>query len=564
MRFFITIAICVTSLTILAADAVKMDYWKPHRKKLIECSWASPDPKYLRKNIETMEKFAPYDGIRIQFDFDVVGEVDDKPFRIRNTIFGKTPWKYAWFKDVVNDLKNTKFKKFTDNFLGTTIRPGNVDWFSDSDWASVCNNFHIAAKIARETNLSGLIFDTEVVEKGKNIWDYREFEGHTQIEFVQKARQRGREFADAIFKEYPDMKLLCFFWFSYEMAGGYRSYASPESASLLIPFINGVYDNLPPAATIIEGHEFDSYAAVSVEDFRNLRNDFQNHMPRFVDKSNLAKYRNQTQLGLATYLDAYLAFEKDNNWYKFSKDFVPALEKNGRIALFRKNLSLALQYSDEYAWTWGESCSWWDNKLWGYKPCKRWEEIVPGAADAVIAAKSPDIFAEKFIAQNKPVNIMKNGDFSEGKSEKAQVCGWEFWLQDKSKGSYELKEKKNGSISNHVLFKGIHCGALSQNVNIDSARQYLVCIKVTVPEKKSLFSVICGIGWYDGAKRIHREYDTVVNILSEGIKDSDGGYRKVFIVTAPENATRFKLDMGIQNQSEDDTVMLNSVEVYKL
>jgi hypothetical protein len=72
-----------------AADSLQTDFWKPPGKKLIFCGWATPGTEFLRKNISTMEKFAPYDGIRI----NISGTGEGKDQNVR-TIFGKTKWKY--------------------------------------------------------------------------------------------------------------------------------------------------------------------------------------------------------------------------------------------------------------------------------------------------------------------------------------------------------------------------------------------------------------------------------------------------------------------------------------
>ena len=84
---------------------------KAPRKKLIECSWSSPDTAYLRAHIREMEAAAPYDGIRIKVN--AVGKGKDGKNIVCNesTAFVKTRWEYEWFKPALEDMKNIKFSK---------------------------------------------------------------------------------------------------------------------------------------------------------------------------------------------------------------------------------------------------------------------------------------------------------------------------------------------------------------------------------------------------------------------------------------------------------------------
>ena len=125
-------------------------------KKMIECSWSNPTTDVLRKNIAELEAKIPYQGMRIY----LTGRGEGKG-QNHKTIFGKVRWKYEWFEEDVENLKNTRFTRFTDNFFSTGVVPGNVDWFSDSDWETVCSNFGLVARIAKETNIKGFIFDPE-------------------------------------------------------------------------------------------------------------------------------------------------------------------------------------------------------------------------------------------------------------------------------------------------------------------------------------------------------------------------------------------------------------------
>mgnify|MGYP007022507617 FL=1 len=261
------------SMSAFCAETPLPDYWKPVKTKLIEFSWSSPGTEFLKENIETIEAYAPYDGLGIH----VVGKGEYQGKKIiarHNTVFSNVPWKYEWFADAVRDLKATKFRKLTDNFIRTSVSPGSVDWFSDSDWAAVCNNFAIMSRIARECGLKGLAFDAEMYNRQLFTWTPES--GHSREDTTRKVRQRGREFADAIFKEYPNQTFFCFYWLS--VARKYMTH--PETPigeySLAVPFMNGVYDRLPPEAKIVDGNEEFGYKANDIKDYERLRceNDF--------------------------------------------------------------------------------------------------------------------------------------------------------------------------------------------------------------------------------------------------------------------------------------------------
>ena len=196
----------------VASEEPLMPLFKPPAKKLIECSWANCDTAFLRQNIETMEKLAPYDGIRIQVDFkakDSNGRiVECSTYRI----FKDVRWQYAWFKQALEDLQATKFTKFKHNFLMTSSSTGNIDWFDDKAWNNVCNNFSIMARLAREGGMVGLFFDPETYNNNKQF-RHKPEEARDLRELVLKTRQRGREFGQAIFEAFPNIKLFMSFIF---------------------------------------------------------------------------------------------------------------------------------------------------------------------------------------------------------------------------------------------------------------------------------------------------------------------------------------------------------------
>ena len=110
MRKFVNAALLFFSAAALCAAPAK---------KMIECSWSNPTTDVLRQNIAEFEAKIPYQGMRIY----LTGRGEGKGHN-HKTIFGKVRWKYEWFKEDVENLKNTKFTRFTDNFFD--LLPGET------------------------------------------------------------------------------------------------------------------------------------------------------------------------------------------------------------------------------------------------------------------------------------------------------------------------------------------------------------------------------------------------------------------------------------------------------
>ncbi len=61
----------------------------------------------------------------------------------------------------MNELRKCKFTRFTDNFITIGANPGNIDWFDDEGWQQIVEHWRIAAWLAKQSGLKGLLFDPE-------------------------------------------------------------------------------------------------------------------------------------------------------------------------------------------------------------------------------------------------------------------------------------------------------------------------------------------------------------------------------------------------------------------
>ena len=121
------------------------------------------------------------------------------------------------------------------------------------------------ARIAKETGMKGLCLDLEDYKDSGHLFAYNPDMGATYAEAKLKARQRGREWIDAIGKEYPDITLFCFFLVSlvYPMNDDVSEIGS-RSCALFPAWLNGVYDGLLPEMTMVDGHEACSTAVATL------------------------------------------------------------------------------------------------------------------------------------------------------------------------------------------------------------------------------------------------------------------------------------------------------------
>ena len=134
-------------------------------KKLIEYGWDAPDTLYMREHVREMEK-VPFDGVVIRVN---------RPGTAGNwgigwEVFSKKRFELKDYDYAIRDLKATKFKRFTDNFIQVISAPGSVDWF-DPEWSAVAHNAACLAKVAKQTGCVGIMFDPELYVEHQ-VWTY--------------------------------------------------------------------------------------------------------------------------------------------------------------------------------------------------------------------------------------------------------------------------------------------------------------------------------------------------------------------------------------------------------
>src|SRR5262249_17835829 len=143
-----------------------------------------------------------------------------------------------------------------DLFLRVNITPAKTDWFDDDAWASVANNFGVAAQ---EGRCKGFMFDTEQYE-GVTVFDYRrqkDKDRKTFAEYRAKVRQRGREWIKAVNRHSPDITTLL--PFGYDTSLWQAAKPKDRSAApygLLADFLDGLLDGCAKETVLVDAYEF--------------------------------------------------------------------------------------------------------------------------------------------------------------------------------------------------------------------------------------------------------------------------------------------------------------------
>jgi hypothetical protein len=352
-------------------------------KKLIYVGIDKPDVNALPQIISQMEQL-PFDGwtFGIRTKNSHLSLLDGQPRKFDFTwgSWGKRTFTRDEIQSSIDSFKNTKFRKFTDNFVYLCVTPGDIDWFDCND--SVLNNVGLAALIAKEGGLKGVFFDPEQYEAP--IWDYhKQKDAKTKSfdEYAAQVKKRGSEVMEAFQKTYPGITIMLAFGHSVNYFHGYesedKSVGFPKcngddpnklhyfEYGLLSPFLNGMVEAAGPNVKIIDGWE-NAYFFLRAQEFADGRKAVREKVLPYV--SNKIKYSKVYSCAFGVWLDASWSGGKNYNDYAPGLNEYPGwsstdLSKNyfqpAEIEISLKN---AFKYSDEYVWLYVERLFYWGNK----------------------------------------------------------------------------------------------------------------------------------------------------------------------------------------------------------
>ncbi|HUT33603.1 MAG TPA: hypothetical protein VNE39_09000 [Planctomycetota bacterium] len=561
-------------LAALAAAAAAGDARRP--KKLIQTGWDQPDTERLLANLAEMEK-RPFDGVVV----NVVGQADAKRRCSLRTAFLNEKWQREWFQPCVAQLRACKFTRFTDNFVVLGANPGNVDWYDDAGWAAIVDHWRIAAWVARQGGMKGLLFDPEPYTQPHAQFAYAtqpERDRHTFDQYAAKARERGRQVMAAVAAEFPDITLFCYFM--NIVASTAAGHANPnrvlaaQGYGLYPAFIDGWLDAAPPTATLVDGCEM-AYCYNRVEQYLESALLIKGACQELVSPENRAKHRAQVQVSFGIYLDAY--------WNPPTSPWHIDGLGGSRVDRLRANVATALRVADEYVWVYGEQFRWWPTPNKRVKE-ESWPEALPGCDKALRFARDPLDYARTQMAElakaGKLANLARNGDFASERAltyegaaiewkEGRPPAGWSAWQHDKSKGTFAWDRDSGAAGKGSAKAAGVANGCFLQSCAVKPGEHYAVGAVRRLQGKGEAW---LRVRWQaaDGKWTaealdvlIHSEEPRAgMHALPGG---QDGWGEMLGVVEVPEAAGRLVVLLCVADQpTADDAAWFDDVRVHKL
>jgi len=534
-------------------------------KGLIATGWDHPDTKRLRENLAAMER-RPFDGTVIV----VTGQADGKPKRLRSA-FAADHWNKTWFQGAIDDLRATKPAKLRENFVQIGANPGNVDWFDDAGWREIVDHWRIAAWIAKQGGVRGILFDPEPYTPPFAQFRYDaqpERDRHTFDEYYAKARQRGREVLQAVVAEYPDVTLFCYFMNS--ICGPATGQADPRRVlrtlgyGLYPAMIDGWLDVAPPTVTFVDGCE-SAYLFNSTAEFLEAGLLMRGACQELVSPENRAKYRAQVQVSFGIYLDAY--------WNsKPTHYFIDGLG-GPRVDRLAANVETALRVADRYVWIYGEKFRWWSAENPRVKAVD-WPEALPGSGAILALARDPVGYARTYLAEakaaGKHANLLQNGDFSAASARLASgreetwregrpPAAWHTWQEKDSHGSFTWDRATGASATGAIRVSGVAGGCALQAVDVKPGGRYVIR---AVRRLQGQGEASIRVRWQTPASSWTAE---VRDRLIHPAGPRDDWSELIGVVQVPDAAGKLVVLLGVAGQrSPHDVAWYDDVEVCEI
>ena len=468
-------------------------------------------------------------------------------------------------------------------------------------WKAVVEHWRIAAWLARETKIKGILFDPEPYRPPYSQFSYNaqpERDKHSFEDYYAKARERGREVMRAIVGEYPNITLFCYFMNSVNgsATGGAdpRPMLCGHGYGLYPPFIDGWLDVAPPTMTFVDGCE-SAYLFNSVSQYLEAAVQIKGACQDFVSPENRAKYRAQVQVSCGIYLDAYWN-AKDSELGRWYIDGLGG----PRVDRLRANVGTALRVADEYVWVYGEKFRWWPTTRKGVRE-QDWREALPGSEDALAFARDPVGYAREKLAalqkEGKAVNLARNGDFGSDKAQsnegaaldgrgKAEAAppgsrrpedsrrgslaplnwkqggapaGWNTWQLKVSKGVFSWDRENGCAGKGAAKAAGVTDGCFIQTYTVKPCERYVV---QAVRRLQGRGDAKIRVRWQTAEGKWTLE--TMDRIILTPAAHNEWG-ELLGVVEVPEGAGKLVLLLGVTGQpSPEDAAWYDDVRVYKI
>ena len=368
-------------------------------KKFIYCGW-DLGRATLDELAESADLFADSaaDGVGIYANFkDADGNFHrwSEPFKSaepfsRNTLDGLVPLARAFAEK----------SGLRENFLKTSCAPkARMSWTDDSAWRQGVENFAALARFAKMAGMVGIVCDLEDYSQAKQ---FTLAPGDPDYDTCAAlARLRGAELFSAAFREFPEMKVLAYYFYTAELR--YVGASDPRAimrahGDLFPAFLDGALEVCPNTAQFIDGNELGYRLEAASGDFWHIADHQRRGALPLVAPDLRSKYLATVGVSFGQYIDSYI-FPDTGPHGEYHKGPL----NGSRLAHFRANLAQAADAADEYVWMWNE-----------YHPYVKWrrnergadlmakgtlEETLPGATRTMLSVRSPSRFIDRYCTE---------------------------------------------------------------------------------------------------------------------------------------------------------------------
>ncbi|WP_146390063.1 hypothetical protein [Allorhodopirellula solitaria] len=505
---------------------------------MIATGWDSPTPSRFHSELAAFEALNVFDGTTISPTRTLS---NGRTVPCRNA-FVDEPWQWDDFQAELADLLAATPSTATENFVFLYANPGDVDWFDDAAWENVTEHWRLLARLAKQGNLRGILFDAEPYHPPHSQFRYTAQPNAGEYsfeEFVAQSRKRGQQVMRAVTEEYPDITIMSYRLFCDMIptvqTGDLEQSIQTHTYGLLPGFLDGWLDVAPDTISICEGDE-DAYRFNSEAEFNHAYTSIKLQAPRYLSPENQAIFRQIFTVGHGLYLDAHVN-PPESSWY---------IDRDGSTSAgrLRANASAALAASDGYVWLYGERARWWPG---GKQTDPTWEEKMPGAIQALRLARDPvGVATERLGSIERDANLLANGDMKNGAVEGLPAQWW-AWQEETSHGKFAHQPSQ-------ATANGVLSGVLGQTLDVQPGECYLASTQV----RSSGNGFAClTIGWKSAeGKWLHRSphqrFGPTVDNGPGGSHPSDWA-TAVGWIQVPEDAGQLVFMLSVSGQlSEQD------------
>lgn len=310
------------------------------------------------------------DGVILPVD----GKRADGSLVMGRDLLNGTIWKPEDFARTPGLLRDiTASRGLADSYgLMYWMPKTRIRWTDDEAWRGIAGNVRILARAAKEGGLWGLVIDHEDYHKARQFFHSQGDSDYAATAAL--ARRRAREVFVGLFEEFPDAKVLSF-WFLSECRScgdcGDIAGVAEGNGRLWHHFVNGILDALPPTARLVDGCET-AYTKTG-EGFRSLAWSVKTGSLPLVAPENREKYARQMKVGFGQYVDAYIITNSADMFYLGPRC-------GSRQNAFAINLMDAKAVAEDVIWLYGEHGTWidWDRKDSPKLQYPVWETLLPG------------------------------------------------------------------------------------------------------------------------------------------------------------------------------------------